>query len=142
DPALVQQHQHIQFFKICGKENSRRLFLETKMPPDNTKGTRYYNVQAIAELDAKGNVVFSIFCNNTAFRQVEYGKELFNVVSQHILKHRNSQQRYPCYITDLDLSSIKHKLNQGSVFSISQYFQFKFKLEKALNQALFSHSSQ
>jgi adenylate cyclase class 1 len=142
DQPLITQNQHLQCFKICGNKNGRRLFLETKNLPSETKAARYYSVQAIAELDAKGQVVFSIFCDSTAFTQVEYGKNLFNAVSKHILKHRKSQQLYPCYITDLDLSSIKHKLGQGNVFSISQYFQFKFKLEQALNQALFSHSSQ
>lgn len=142
DQPLITKNPHLQFYKICGNKSGRRLFLETKNLPSEAKATRYYNVQAIAELDGHGQVVFSIFCNNTAFTQVEYGKNLFNAVSKHILKHRKSQQLYPCYITDLDLSSIKHKLGQGNVFSISQYFQFKFKLEQALNQALFSHSSQ
>jgi adenylate cyclase class 1 len=141
DQALISHSQHPQFFKICGNKSGRRLFLETKTLPNTAKATRYYNVQAIAELDSNGHVVFSIFCNNTAFTQVEYGKNLFDAVSKHIVKHRKSQQLYPCYITDLDLSSIKHKLGEGNMFSISQYFRFKFKLEQALNQALFSHSS-
>ena len=109
-----------------------------RTPSPKAASEHYYDVHAVAELDATGNVVFSIFCEGTAFTQVEYGKELFNAVSRHILQHRKNQGRYPCYITDLNLSSIQHKLGQNSFFSINQYFQFKFKLEHALNQALFA----
>ena len=138
DPNLSKRNPRLQFFKICGQAGSRRQFLETRTPSPKAAGEHYYDVHAVAELDATGNVVFSIFCEGTAFTQVEYGKELFIAVSRHILQHRKNQDRYPCYITDLNLSSITHRLSQNGVISINQYFQFKFKLEHALNHALFA----
>jgi len=130
--------QHIHFFKICGHERQQRIYFEAKSNEKIEWADGDHTVHAVANLDEHGHIEFSVFCKNVEFTQREYGKHMFKKVAQHIVAQRNSSQMYPCYITDLDLSGIKGKLTQGQVLSITDYFQFKFKLEQALNQALFA----
>lgn len=137
-PAHPLAH-YIQFFKICGQEGQQRIFFEAKSAERVSEPDDYYQVQAIANLDEEEHIVFSMYCQNVEFTQLEYGKHLFRKVAEHIIAQRRSPNAYPCYITDLDLSGIKSKLSQGQSLSITDYFRFKFKLEYALNQALLAH---
>ena len=136
----LKHAKNIEFYKLRQEEGSHRISLETKDNEELAWDEGYYKTQAIAELDEQNKVIFSIYCNNREFSQLDYGKSLFNAVTTYILAQRhNDQPLYPCYITDLDLTNIKKQPDRQSALSITQYFQFKFKLENALNQALFSH---
>ncbi len=97
-------------------------------------GSNFFNVQAIADLDANGRLLFNIYCDQQAFTELELGKDLFNTVARFILSKRQSQERYPCYITDLDLS--RHEDNNQKKIQTVTYLQHKQRLEKALNHAL------
>ena len=52
----------------------------------------------------------------------------------YIASLRRNRERYPCYITDLDLSQLDLQL--GEELQTVQYLQHKEKLESAINQAL------
>lgn len=68
--------------------------------------------------------------------EAEGGKDLFETVAQAILCHRQSGQRYPCYITDLDLSMCEHQIPHVSRLQTSHFLKLKVRLEQALNHAL------
>ncbi|MOA06704.1 hypothetical protein D3C78_1263590 [compost metagenome] len=53
-------------------------------------------------------------------------------MARHILAQRREAERYPCYITDIDLSRI---LGEGQAQTI-HYLRYKAELESALNRAL------
>jgi adenylate cyclase class 1 len=74
----------------------------------------------------------TLYCNHREFSELEYAGDLFAAVAQHILAQRRDGARYPCYITDLDLSAV---LGEGHMQSV-HYLRYKSRLEAALNQAL------
>ena len=53
-------------------------------------------------------------------------------MARQILAQREGGQRYPCYITDLDLSATPG----GAAVETLHYLRYKAELEQALNQAL------
>ena len=61
---------------------------------------------------------------------------LLSLVAQRLLEHRRSGQRYPCYITDLDLSLCHAQLEHKGQLQTSHYFRVKIRLEQALFKAL------
>ncbi len=63
----------------------------------------------------------------------EYGDALFDTVARHILSRRHAQERYPCYLTDMDLS---RKFSDGRSIQTIHYLHYKQRLERALNDAL------
>ena len=84
-------------------------------------------MQAIVEpLDAD-RVHVTLYCNHREFSELEYGGELFASVARHILSQRSEAERYPCYITDLDLSRV---LGEGHAQTV-HYLRYKAELESS-----------
>lgn len=97
---------------------------------------QFFNVQAIAHLDATGKVVFSIYCDQQEFHPSQFGAKLYKRVASYILARREKAERYPCYITDLDLSQCEQQISQGQDLQISHYLRIKSQLERTLNLEL------
>ena len=92
----------------------------------------YYAVQAIAEPHEGQRLKVSIFCNQREFSELEYGAQLYAEVARHILQQRRSNEAYPCYITDLDLSAI----DPAGTLQTVQYLRYRQQLEDGLNKAM------
>ncbi|SDU36520.1 class I adenylate cyclase [Halopseudomonas salegens] len=93
----------------------------------------FYAVQAIAEpSDQHSSWVVSIFCEHREFSALEHGDQLFSAVARHILERRREHSRYPCYITDLDLSAADPAGKMQTV----HYLRYRQQLEQSLNQAM------
>lgn len=100
-------------------------------PPQPAPGSPYYDVQAIVQRDDRGLVQVVLYCDQQEFSQLELGEELYQAVARHILARRAGGERYPCYLTDLDISAV---LRDGA--HTVQYLRYKTRLERLLNQAL------
>ncbi len=61
-------------------------------------------------------------------------------VLEHIVSLRQAQhnrgERYPCYITDIDLSQYRIPGLRADQWQSSHYLRFKFELESRLNAEL------
>ena len=106
--------------------------LERRPAPQAPVSHPFYDVQAIIEPGEHGRVHVTLYCNHREFSELEYGADLFAAVARHILSQRREAERYPCYITDLDLSGV---LDEGQTQTI-HYLRYKSRLEDALNAAL------
>ncbi len=106
--------------------------LERRAAPSAAVSHPFYDVQAIVEPGEQGLVHVTLYCNHREFSELEYGSGLFAAVARHILAQRREPERYPCYITDLDLSRIPGKGQAQTV----HYLRYKVELEERLNRAL------
>ena len=96
----------------------------------------FFNVQAIGDGSTEARLKFTIYCNQEEFSELEYGDQLYFEVARHILSQRKSNERYPCYLTDLELAkSDSTPFPPGSLQTI-HYLRQKSRLEKRLNHAL------
>jgi adenylate cyclase, class 1 len=93
----------------------------------------FFSVQAIGDYDFKGNLIFNIFCDQQEFTELEFGDGLYDTVARYILSRRRERERYPCYITDIDLSRC---VNEAGGVQTVHYLRYKQRLERALNDAL------
>ena len=81
--------------------------------------------------------IFSIFCDHYEFTSLEHGVDIFDKVAKHILKRRRSGERYPIYITDIDLPiTISDGQGVGSATQTVHLLQHKKNIEAKLNEAL------
>jgi adenylate cyclase class 1 len=79
----------------------------------------------------------TIYCDDREFSTMEFGQELFAHVAKHILSRRRSGERYPIYITDLDLPHSMFEVNAGNgQVQTIHYLNFKRRIEKQLNEAM------
>jgi adenylate cyclase class 1 len=95
----------------------------------------YFNVQAIAERDQNERIVFNIYCDQQEFSALEFGDDLYCQAARFILARRQNGERYPCYITDLDLTRALHHESHKTIQTV-QYMRYKQLLEKRINDAL------
>ena len=146
-------HLDIHYYRVEPDAPHRAQRLERRPAPQTPISHPFYDVQAIVEpADGKKssgailNVVqrrpagatgptrshVTLYCNHREFSELEYAGDLFAAVAQHILSQRSGGARYPCYITDLDLSAV---LGEGHMQTV-HYLRYKTRLEEALNNAL------
>lgn len=124
----------IEYYEInqtnIGTQVSRRNIVS------EIAGGNFFNVQVIGDKDFDGHTLYTIYCDQQEFRELELGDTIYEQVARYILSRRSSNERYPCYITDLDLS--RCGMNELDRPQQTCYFlQQKYKLERALNRALF-----
>ncbi len=132
DSALPTLALEVLYYEVLPAGTQRARHLERRAPPLAQASHAFYDVQAIIEPAEGKRVHISLYCNHREFSELEYGAGLFTAVARHILAQRRDAERYPCYITDLDLSRV---LGEGHTQSI-HYLRYKAELEAALNSAL------
>ncbi len=95
----------------------------------------YYNVQVIGNVNNK-KAVFSLYCNEKKFSSEQYGDALFAKVCQHILAQRSNKEKYPIYITDLNLHPSLTQTEPNAFVPSIYFLRYKKRIEDRLNQAL------
>ncbi|MBB1518350.1 class I adenylate cyclase [Aquipseudomonas guryensis] len=132
DNPLPAAALEVLYYEVLPAPPQRARHLERRTPPEAPVSHPFYDVQAIVEPADQAHVHVTLYCNHREFSELEYGADLFAAVARHILAQRRTSERYPCYITDLDLSRI---LGDGQAQTI-HYLRYKSELETALNNAL------
>jgi len=129
--AAIGVQVNIQCYELKKSGN------QFKVKPSNIALTsvqkNYFDIVVIPD-NVQHNSEFTFYCDHVEFSPLEYGQELLTAVAMHILKCRPSNEPYPAFITDLDLSSIYGKQQ----LSTSVYLRHKTLLEKKLNQEIAS----
>ncbi|MCY1274053.1 Adenylate cyclase [compost metagenome] len=121
----------IRYYRLLPDGRQRALRVEPREVPQKMETRPYFNIQAIVE-PGQGRRQITLYCDHQEFSELEYGGRLFHAVARHILARRHGRTRYPCYITDLDLSALK---DDGRLQTL-HYLRCKQSLEGALNRAL------
>lgn len=125
----------IYLYEITGSVRQQSTHLEARALQHEPGQLHFINIKAIAEMDEQ-KLHFNIFCDEQEFSALAYGDELFAAVANYIVRRRQQNERYPCYITDLDLSLCRDSLAQQTGLQLSHYLQIKADLENQLNLAL------
>lgn len=128
----------LHVYEIVGDPGRGRGYLESRQSRSDLEGLALVSVQAIAEPNASGGMSFTIYCDGEEFSELDWGEQVYRQVALCILKFRRQGLRYPCYITDLDLSQCRDLLAPQQGLQLSHYWQVKLELEQRLNQALVS----
>ena len=132
DGADNQPPLEILYYQLLPAAPLRAQRLERRPAPEAQVSHPFYDVQAIVEPGDGRQRHVTLYCNHREFSELEYGRELYRAVAQHILAQRAGGERYPCYITDLDLSAVL----AGQQAQTVHYLHYKSGLEDALNTAL------
>ena len=137
DVSLQQlKMQSVQFFEVMGNVKQQQGYLEQRKVNSDISQLGFINIQVIAEPDIDGHIRYTIYCNQQEFSTLEYGEGLCQAVARYILQQRIGGERYPCYITDLDLSLCRDLIAPQTGLQLSHYLQVKADLEDRLTRAL------
>jgi adenylate cyclase class 1 len=125
----------VEFFQLK-KERNGIYIASPRHVINELSNLQFFNIQAIANHGQNHEIEFSIYCDDTAFHTSEHGQDTYNKVAQHILSHRKNAEKYPCYLTDLDLSNMPPNLTGPIALQTAHFLQYKKQIEQNLNQAL------
>ncbi len=118
----------INYHRIYPDGTGSPQLIERRQWRESALEHAFYAVQVIYEEDG----MHTLYCNHQEFSELEYGAKLYHYVARYILGMRRTAERYPCYITDIDVSKV---LPHDSVQTM-HFLQRKTVLEKRLNEAL------
>lgn len=122
----------ILVYRIQPGQGPQPSTLERRPAPLGEVTDPFYEVQAIVEAGDNGRSQVTLYCNQQEFSGLEYGNDLFAAVTRTIVARRRDGERYPCYITDIDLFGLHGNGRSQTV----QYLRYKSRLEAALNAAM------
>ncbi|WP_347329934.1 class I adenylate cyclase [Marinimicrobium locisalis] len=126
----------VRLFELCGPIDQGRGYQEERAGAGDIARLPFIDLQVIAEPGPEGDILYTLYWNGREFSALDYGDELFRAVAGYILSQRRLGERYPCYITDLDLSECRDLLAPQLGLQLSHYLDLKAQLEQRLNAAL------
>jgi adenylate cyclase class 1 len=122
----------LEIHKVVRRRNKYQF---ERQRPSLDRSMRYFNVQVIGDV-VGDSTAFTVYCNNQEFSSLDHGKSLFREVAKYVLQKRSSGQRYPIYITDVDLSPAMLGSRSGEGVQAIDYLKYKKRIEAKLNREL------
>jgi adenylate cyclase class 1 len=123
---------HVEFYLVKG-DGSGHTCVERSNQAARPRAQDYFSIQVIGDADQRA---FSLYCDGREFSSLEFGDELFSRVARHVLAHRRSSDRYPIYITDVDVGRGLLQAEGAVNLQTVHYLSYKKKIEQKLNAAL------
>lgn len=125
----------LEVFEIV-KQSPGQLELNEQFSKLQSMPMHFFKIQVIADLNSDGSRRYIIYANEKEFNSFEYGRNIYKKVAEEVIKNRQSRQRYPIYITDIDLSPELKDSESSHGIQATQLLKFKQEIERRLNQAI------
>ncbi|MCI0506168.1 MAG: class I adenylate cyclase [Gammaproteobacteria bacterium] len=126
--------ENIEFYRVKRLPDGKCDFIRQESSYEKNKRA-YFHVQVVGSvIDQK--TVFTMYTEDKEYSSLDYGINLFREVAKYVLRRRPSGERYPIYITDLDLAPALLGERASSQFQIIEYLNFKKRIEEKLNYEL------
>jgi len=135
DPGTAHALPHIEFYQVF-RDEQRNLRLDRQLPHTQHARRGYFSLQVIGDVVENEQPVFTVYCNEREFSTAEHGEHLFFEVAKFVMQQRRAGERYPIYITDIDLSQAL--LGEESLSNIQtvHFLNFKKQIEEKLGAEL------
>lgn len=127
EPTAFEPTYEVEYYRLQTNNNCQVQGVE-RIEPNWPDSDNFYPVQAI--FASSGQV--TLYCNQQEFSELEHGERLYEQVAAAILSVRRTAERYPCYITDLDLSQ---RIPEQEL-QTARFLKKKAELELRINQAM------
>ena len=126
----------IRYYEVMPQSGGAKPLLVRREVPDVSGRRSSFDIQVIGDVSA-GHPVFTFYCDDRDYSSVEFGDKVTEEVARYVLSKRRSGERYPIYITDMDLP--RQMLDeQGTARHIQtlHYLKYKRRIEDQLFEAL------
>jgi len=98
---------------------------------------KYFDIRV---LNDSSDSSLTISCDGKKFTQQEYGEQIFQAVSSHVLEKRQNGTRYPIFISEIDLPCDLLGVTSPEQLQTIHFLEFKNYIEGRLNAALVAHA--
>ncbi|NVK36526.1 MAG: class I adenylate cyclase [Gammaproteobacteria bacterium] len=134
--AEARQQRQIEYYEVMLPKKDQALSMRPIRPKEGLGQGRYFDVHAQVDFDANDQLGFILQCDQEDFSQMEYGDQVYKALVRHLVSLRQHNKPYPVYITDIAISDRLHQRNGNQVLQTCSYLDYKYKLERRLNNAL------
>lgn len=94
------------------------------------------DLSARVTCDDQGRFEYDFFCEQQTFAWAHLKDDVFYAAAQYILGRRRQHERYPIFITGLNLDACREQLSSDKELQVSHYLRIKIDLEHRLSSAL------
>lgn len=117
----------IEHYEIRRNPNTIREY--TPAIPNRIALTRELDIRVSGEHSAS----YTLYCNEKEFSTLTYGKRALAAAAEYILEFRQSHQRYPIHISDIDVPIANLGIENASELQTIHLLRYKQKIENRLN---------
>ncbi len=135
DPDGANISTQIELYRLK-KNRTGQLYVESVENVLAAASGDYLSIQVIGDPIGDDPNLFSLYCEGREFSALEYAGEVFVEVARYVLAHRESDQDYPIYITDADVSRTQLGADGALNLQTVHYLNYKKRIERRLNAAL------
>ena len=124
----------VEWFQLTG--NAAIGWRAQVMSVGALRGAAYASLRMFVDVTANGQAEFTCYCDDQEFSSREHGAHLFGAIAGHVLATRESQEGYPVYLTQLELSE-RYAIERGGFARRTvRLLEFKKRIEYHLTKAL------
>ena len=134
DPDYAALIENIEFYRVSRASLGYAEFEQKFSDYDKSKRS-YFHVQVVGSI-INQKTVFTMYTEDREYSSQDHGINLFREVAKYVLSRRPSGERYPIYITDLDLAPSLLGDKAQRKFHIIEYLNYKKRIEEKLNYEL------
>lgn len=98
---------------------------------------RAFNVRIHGMELEPGRITYTVYCNDKEFSSMEWGDRVFAQAAAHIVSLRQSGERYPIHVTDLDAPLSVLGVDHAESLQTIHFLNFKRKVEERLTSEAF-----
>lgn len=91
------------------------------------------DIRVIGQEMAPGRVAYTIYTDDQEFSTMEDGRELFKRAAEYVYLRRQSGERYPIYVTDIDVPVSAMGLDSQAQLQTVYFLKYKDKIEAMLS---------
>lgn len=125
----------IEFHELREDEHHHLSLIPRVITPGDD-ASQILGLTARVVCNEQGQFEYDFYCEQQTFAWAQLRQDVFYATAQYILSRRQHGERYPVFITDLNLDACREQLSSTKELQISHYLRIKMDLERRLSLAL------
>lgn len=121
-------------FYTINKSSKSGFYVEIKQRPRISSRHNYFDIQVIGDIFNLNQDSLYLYCNGKEFSNLEFGSNVLREAVLYILGTRKKGERYPIYITDIDMN--QNQSVSDNTLQTVELLNYKKQIEERLNYTL------
>ncbi|NOQ65560.1 MAG: adenylate cyclase [Methyloprofundus sp.] len=135
DKGILEATLVINYYELFTTEQGKYRTLKITPPPAFVWD--YLNIRITGEVyGTPPEILYSLYCNELEFSPTESNEDVFHAVANYIYNMRQSKEKYPIHITEIDVPLQALGVNSYQQLQSIHFLQYKQKIEACLNADL------
>ena len=132
DKGILESTLIIQYYALFFSEKDK--YSVTKMTPPPAFTWDYLNIRITGEIyGSPPEILYSLYCDELEFSPSEKNEDVFLSVANYIYDMRQSKEKYPIHITEIDVPLQALGVNNYQQLQSIHFLRYKQKIETFLN---------